>query len=99
MILIKVLLKLLVLPVLLLVLIAQWIGLFFTGIASVVLGILSTLFWGFALVGLLFGAITGHEAIEMMAVAFVVFIIPHICGWMINVLGTFRLVLGDFIRS
>lgn len=99
MILIKVLLKLLVLPVLLLVLIAQWIGGFFTGIAAVVLGILSVLFWGFALVGLLFGAITGHEAVEMMIAAFIVFIIPQICGWMINVLGTFRLVLSDFIRS
>lgn len=99
MIILKLIAKIVVLPVMVLVLIAQWIGLFFTGIASVVLGILSTLFWGFALVGLMFGAITGHEAVEMMTIAFVVFIIPQICGWMINVLGTFRLVLGDFIRS
>lgn len=61
--------------------------------------ILSVLFWGFALIGLLFSAITGREAIEMMAVAFVVFIIPQICAWMVNVLGTFREVLGDFLRS
>lgn len=99
MIILKIMAKILVLPMMVLVLIAQWIGIFFTGIASTILGILSTLFWGFALVGLLFGAITGHEAIEMMTMAFVVFIIPQICGWLLEVLGTFRLALSDFIRS
>lgn len=74
MIILKSLAKIIVLPIMFLVLITQWIGIFFTGIEATVLGILSVLFWGFALVGLLFSAITGHEAIEMMAVAFVVFI-------------------------
>lgn len=99
MIILKILAKVIVLPIMILVLIAQWIGVFFTGIVATVLGILSVLFWGFALVGLLFSAITGHEAIEMMAVAFVVFIIPQICAWMVNVLGAFRETLGDFLRS
>lgn len=99
MIILKILAKVIVLPIMLLVLIAQLIGVFFAGIVATVLGILSVLFWGFALIGFLFSAITGREAIEMMAVAFVVFIIPQICAWMINVLGTFREVLGDFLRS
>lgn len=99
MIILKILAKVIVLPIMILVLIAQWIGVFFTGIVATVLGILSVLFWGFALVGLLFSAITGYEAIEMMFVAFVVFIIPQICAWMVNVLGAFREVLGDLLRS
>lgn len=70
--------KIVILPVMSLVLIAQWIGLFFTGIVSIVLEILSNLFWGFAIVGFLFGALTGHETIEMLVVLFAVLIIQQI---------------------
>ena len=99
MIVLKITAKILVIPVMIIVLIAQGIGTFFTGIASVVLGILSTIFWGCSIVGFVFGALTGHEALEMMAVAFAVFIIPQICGCLIGVLGAFQDALIGFIRS
>ena len=99
MIILKVVGKILVIPVMIIILVAQGIGTFFTGIASVVLGILSTIFWGCAIVGFVFGALTWHEPLEMMAVAFVVFIIPQICGCLLGVLGAFQDTLIGFIRS
>lgn len=96
---IKLMLKVVCIPVLIILIIIQWMAIFATEIASIILKILSTLFWGFAIVGLLFGAINGHEAVGMIVAAFVVFVIPQICCWLTNVLGTFRLVFDEFIRS
>ena len=75
---VKIILKILVLPMFIFVIIAQMIGAFFHGIASIILGILSTIFWGLALAGYVFGVFTGHETAQMMLVAFILFIIRYI---------------------
>lgn len=46
---VKFILKILVLPIFIFVAIAQMIGAFFPEIASIILGILSTIFWGLAI--------------------------------------------------
>ena len=99
MIILKILAKIVALPIELLLLIVYLVGSFCTGIVSVIFGILSTLFWGTAIVGYVFGALTGHEAIDMIVVAFVVFVIPQICHLMLDVLGSFREITRNFIRS
>jgi hypothetical protein len=99
MIIVKLLLKALVLPVLLLTIICQWIGAFFTGIASIIMGLLSTLCWVVAILSYLMGISSGHEALQMMVIAFVAFIIPEICSLLIEEIVSFRCVLGEFIRS
>jgi hypothetical protein len=55
MIVIKAILKILALPVILALILMQWIGTFCTGIVEVILGILSFLFWGLAILGYLMG--------------------------------------------
>ena len=96
MIILKWILKIATLPIMALLLIVYWIGVFCSGIVSAILGILSTIFWGCVIVGFLFGAFAGRETIEMLIVSFVVFIIPQICCWLINVLETFRLTVDGF---
>lgn len=99
MIIVKWILKIATLPIMALLLIAYWIGVFCSGIVSAILGILSTIFWGFAIVGFLFRALTGRETLEMIIVSFIIFIIPQICHWMVGVIGACRWALSEFVRS
>lgn len=75
---VKFILRILVLPMFIFVVSAQIIGAFFQGIASIILGILSTIFWGLAIAGYVFGTLTGHETAQMMLVAFILFIIHYV---------------------
>ena len=99
MIIVKFIIKIVLLPVLLLTIIGQWIGAFFTGIASVILGLLSTLAWVVAILSYLMGISSGGEALQMMTIAFVSFILPQICAWLIEGIVGLRCILGKFLRS
>lgn len=99
MIIIKLIAKIVLLPVLMLTILGQWIGAFFTGIASVILGILSTLCWVIAILSYLMGISTGHEALQMIIIAFIAFIIPQICSLCVEGIVGLRCVLGNFMRS
>lgn len=99
MMIVKLIMKVVLLPVLLLTIIGQWIGTFFTGIASVILGLLSTLAWVVAILSYLMGISSGREALQMMTIAFVVFILPQICAWLIEGIVGLRCILGTFMRS
>ena len=96
---IKLIVKIALLPILLLTIIGQWIGAFFTGIASIILGLLSTLAWVVAIPSYLMGISSGREALQMMVIAFVAFILPQICAWLIEGMVGLRCSRGNFMRS
>ena len=99
MIIVKFIIKIALLPVLLLTIIGQWIGAFFTGIASVILGLLSTLAWVVAILSYLMRISSGREALQMMVIAFVAFILPHICSRLTEGIVGLRCSIGNFMRS
>lgn len=99
MIIVKFIIKIVLLPILMLTVLGQWIGLFLNGISSVIFGILSNLIWGLALISFIFGQSTGAETIKMLIVGFVLFIIPYIGDWLIERIVGLRCVLGNFMRS
>ena len=84
---IKFILKCIALPLLLPIVLIQWIGIFLNSISSVIFGILSGICSLTAIASLAFGLSTGGEVIRMLIVAFVVFIIPHIGNWIIERTG------------
>jgi len=47
----------------------------------------------------MFGISTGAETLRLLAVAFVVFIIPHIAEWLIIRIAVINYGLRDFIKS
>ena len=99
MMIVKLIMKVVLLPILLLTIIGQWIGAFFTGIASVILGLLSTLAWVVAILSYLMGISSGREALQMMVIAFVAFILPQICSRLIEGIVGLRCSIGNFMRS
>jgi len=77
----------------------QWIGIFLTGLAGGIFGLLSLLFALIAGASFLFGIATGPEALKMLAVGFVLFILPHIAERIVIGIIALRCNLADFIRS
>lgn len=95
----KMLLKLPVLLMLPLFSLVQWIGIFLTGLAGGILCLLSFLFALAAGASILLGLSSGTEAFRLVAIGFVLFILPHIAEWIVLKITALRYVFADFIRS
>ena len=91
--------KIVLLPMVVVLTLIQWIGIFLNSISGVVMGILSFLFVLTGLASLLFGLASGPEFLKMMITAFVIFLIPHIGNWIVERIALLRFLIGDFIRS
>ena len=97
--LIKIFFKLLVLPLIAAVTLIQWVGIFLTQFSTVIFNLLAGLMFLIAVAGRMIGIGTGAETLQMMTVAFVVFIIPHIAEWLIIRIAAINYGLRDFIKS
>ena len=97
--LIKIFFKLLVLPLIAAVTLIQWVGIFFTQFSTVIFNLLAGLMFLLSVVGWLMGIITGTETMRMLAVGFVVFIIPHRAEWLIVRIAVINCNLRDFLKS
>ena len=97
--LIKLIIKLLVLPLIVAVTLIQWVGIFLTQFLTVIFNLLAGLMFLIAVAGWMFGIGTGAETLQMLTVAFVVFIIPHIAEWLIIRIAAINYGLREFIKS
>ena len=97
--LIKMFFKLLILPLIAAVTLIQWAGIFLTQFSSVIFNLLAGLMFLLSVVGWLMGICTGAETMRMLAVGFVVFIIPHIAEWLIVRIAVINCNLRDFLKS
>lgn len=77
----------------------QWVGIFLTQFSTVIFNLLAGLIFLIAVAGFMFGIGTGAETLQMLAVGFVVFIIPHIAEWLIIRIAAINYGLRDFIKS
>ncbi|RFZ79821.1 hypothetical protein DS742_06170 [Lacrimispora amygdalina] len=99
MILIKLFFKLLALPVVIIVTLIQWVGIFVTGFSAVLFNLAAGAFFMIALACLVTGVATGKEALQIFILSFAIFIIPHIAEWFIVRIAELNYLLRDFIKS
>ena len=99
MVLLRLILKMLALPLIAAVTLLQWAGIFLTQFSSVIFNLLAGLMFLLSVVGWLMGIITGTETMRMLAVGFVVFIIPHIAEWLIVRIAVINCNLRNFLKS
>ena len=97
--LIRMLFKLLALPLIVAVTIIQWVGIFLTGFSEIIFNLFAGLIFLITLIGFALGVTAGIEALKMLAVGFVIFIIPYIAEWLIVRVVTLNYGLRDFIKS
>lgn len=76
-----------------------WIGIFLTGLAGSILNLLAFLFAFTAGASYLMGLASGSEALKMLAIGFIFFILPVIAEQIIIGITALRCGLTDFIRS
>ena len=95
----KIFFKLLVLPLIVAVTLIQWVGIFLTQFSTVIFNLLAGLMFLIAVAGWVFGIATGAETLQMLAVAFVVFIIPYMSEWLIIRIAAINYGLREFIKS
>lgn len=97
--LIKLLHKLLAVSIIVAVTLIQWVGIFLTQFSTVIFNLLAGLIFLIAVAGLMLGIGTGAAAVQMMMVAFVIFIIPHFAEWLLIRIAAVNYRLLEFIKS
>lgn len=97
--LIRMLFKLMALPLIVAVTIIQWVGIFLTGFSEIIFNLFAGLIFLITVIGFALGVTAGVEALKMLTVSFVIFIIPYIAEWLIVRVATLNYELRDFIKS
>ena len=77
----------------------EWIEIFLTNFSSILINLLSGIFFLTALLSYAFGQSTRHEVLVIMATAFVIFILPYIAAWAIARLIILKEIIKAFIWS
>lgn len=84
---------------LLLLILAQWVGIFLTTFSTVLTNLLAGLFFFVALASWIMRLADGGEVLKMLVTAFVVFVLPYIAMSIIAKISIFADELRDFLQS
>ena len=95
----KPMLKLALFPLLLLLILAQWVGIFLTTFSTILTNLLAGLFFFVALASWVMKLTDGGEVLKMLITAFVVFVLPYIAMSIIAKISIFADKLRDFLQS
>ena len=95
----KLMLKLAALPLILLLILAQWAGIFLTTFSAVITHLLAGLFFFVALASRVMKLADGGEVLKMLITAFLIFILPYIAMSIIAKISFFADELRDFLQS
>ena len=95
----RIIVKILLIPVVAVLTLIQWIGIFLNSISGVFFEILAFVFALTVMASLVFGLISGPEALKMIVTGFVVFMIPVIGDWFVSMISSMNAGLREFIRS
>ena len=93
----KPMLKLALLPLLLLLILAQWVGIFLTTFSTILTNLLAGLFFFVALASWVMKLADGGEVLKMLVTAFVVFVLPYIAIAAIAKISLITDDLKDFV--
>lgn len=95
----KIIVKILLLPVVAALTLIQWAGTFLNSISGVILGILAFIFALIGIASLAFGIVSGSEALKMIVAGFVIFMVPVIGEWFVGMISAANAGLRDYIKS
>ena len=93
----KPMLKLALLPLLLLLILAQWAGIFLTTFSTILTNLLAGLFFFVALASWVMKLADGGEVLKMLLTSFIVFVLPHIAIAAIAKISLITDDLKDFV--
>ena len=95
----RIIAKILLFPVVIVLALIQWIGIYLNSISEVLLRIMAFIFALTGLASLAFGLASGPEAFKMIVIGFFIFMIPVIGEWFVDMIATTNAGLRRFLRS
>lgn len=96
MVVVRIIIRILLLPVRMCLTIIQLVVMFFTWLSATVFHILSGIICITAILGYGFGQETGTEAIRMLAIGFILYVMPILAGWSVVWLEAIKIrLMGD----
>lgn len=96
MVVVRIIIRILLLPVRMCLTIIQLVVMFFTWLSATVFHILSGIICITAILGYGFGQETGTEAIRMFAIGFILYVLPILAGWSVVWLEAIKIrLMGD----
>lgn len=96
MVVVRIIIRILLLPVRMCLTIIQLVVMFITWLSATVFNILSGIICITAILGYGFGQETGTEAIRMLVVGFILYVLPILAGWIVVWLETIKIrLMGD----
>ena len=93
------LLKLVCLPLIALLTLVEWLGIFMLGISQFFTGKLAGLIFLISCCCLLFGRVTFREAAAMFAGSFCVFVLPYAAEWILERVSDLNQLIKDWARG
>ena len=96
MILLKLLLKILVLPVIITVTLIQWGGIFSVSCSAWIFNLLSSLLFLLGIVAV-FGGASVMQVIPLLIIAFMVFVVPFVGEWIVERVIDINMMLRDIL--
>ena len=95
----KLILKVLLIPVIALLTVVQWIGIILTNCSGMIVKLIAGVLFVVAFIGYLIDPGIRWHAVDIMVLAFVVFILPYVAGWIVYRITDLNLSMRKFIRS
>lgn len=96
MVVVRIIIRILLLPVRMCLTIIQLVVMFFTWLSATVFHILSGIICITAILGYGFGQETGTEAIRMLVIGFILYVLPILAGWSVVWLEAIKIrLMGD----
>lgn len=96
MVVVRIIIRILLLPVRMCLTIIQLVVMFFAWLSATVFHILSGIICITAILGYGFGQETGTEAIRMLVIGFILYILPILAGWTVVWLEAIKIrLMGD----
>ena len=95
----RLLLKVLLSPVMLVLLLTEWIGIFLISFSGTILYILSGIIFIVAIACGIFQTAPTAEIVKMLVISFAVFLIPKVGEWCIGKVLMLRLVIGNCLHN
>ena len=99
MILIKLIGKVFAVPILIVTILVQWISIFLNAMTAGIFYLVSAIFFLTGVLSYGFGLETKAEVVRILIIAFAVFIVPFVVGWLTEKVILLRCLLAEFIRS
>lgn len=99
MLLLKLLLKVVLLPVILALTVMEWVGVFLTSFGSVILFILSGIVFLIAIAGLVIAHEPWPEVLKYLGLSCGIFLVNVIADWLVEKIGTLSASLKQILRS